>query len=79
MIEKAQNACIQIRCEQKCFKRAQVLKNLVVILKLNKRGQLLEQNSEKLFKLFKTEGGICNMFPVPVVTRSDATLLISRL
>lgn len=31
MIEKVQNAWIQIRCEQKSFKRAQVLKNLVVI------------------------------------------------
>lgn len=48
MIEKAQNAWIQIRCEQKSFKRVQVLKNLAVILKLNKKGQMLESKTVKI-------------------------------
>ena len=47
MIEKAQNAWIQIRCEQKSFKRAQILKNLVMILKLNKKEQMLESKTVK--------------------------------
>ena len=61
MIEKAQNAWIQIRCKQKCFKRAQVLKNLVVILKLNKKRQMLESNTVKsCLNCFRREGSIWN-------------------
>lgn len=53
MIEKAQNAWIQIRCEQKSFKRIQVLKNLAVILKLNKKmTNVRKQNSENFLKWF---------------------------
>lgn len=84
MIEKVQNAWIQIRCEQKSFKRAQVLKNLVVILKLNQKGQILESKTMRSYlNSFTCHGGICssicNMFHVPVLTHSDASLLISSI
>ena len=84
MIEKAQNAWIQIRCEQKSFKRAQVLKNLVVILKLNQKRQMLESKTVKRYLNFLIWPGdicnnICNVFHGPVVTYSDESLLISNL
>ena len=71
MIEKVQNAWIQIRCEQKSFKRAQVLKNLVVILKLNQKGQMLKSKTVKGYlNGFRWQAGICksicNMFHVTI-------------